>query len=183
VNQADVLRFLPDVIRRTSEPGSPLDGIVAAMAHLLDPVDARMNQLDRYFDPFRTPTSMLPYLATWVGLGWLPVREHREGEGIAPERLRRLIALAPTIAQRRGTARSLEAMLSAALGLEDVEVADATSDPSIQKPFHIVVRLPVVAQADRRLIELIVRFEKPAHVTHELEFREHADGPRGPDAV
>jgi phage tail-like protein len=144
------------------------------MVTLLDPVDRRLSHLDHYFDPFRAPTTMLPYLATWVDLGWLAMRESAEGEGIPADRLRRLIAMAPFFAKRRGTAEGLETMLKVATGVTDLRVLDSAIDPTVTRPFHLVVRLPKDEKTSRRLVELIVRFEKPAHLTHETVW---ADAP------
>lgn len=173
MNQSHVLRFLPDIIGRTVADHSPIDGLSQAMVTLLDPVDQRLLGLDRYFDPFRAPTSVLPYLATWVDLGWL-AGSGQTGEGLPPERLRRLLALAPWFAKRRGTAEALETMLRVATDAGSVRVADATRDPTITRPFHLVVELPAAALPERRLVELIVRFEKPIHLTHEIVFVDHS---------
>jgi phage tail-like protein len=168
MDRSHVLRFLPDVIRRTISPHSPLDALCEAMVAMLDPVDRRLSQLDHYFDPFRAPTTMLPYLATWVDLGWLAMREGPDGDGIPAGRLRQLIAMAPLFAKRRGTAAGLEAMLRVATGVPAVRVLDSTSGPTVTRPFHLVVQLPHAAASSRPLAELIVRYEKPAHLTHEI---------------
>lgn len=168
MEQSHVLRFLPDIIRRTIYPSSPLEALIEAMVSLLNPVDLRLIHLDRYFDPFQTPTSMLPYLATWVDLGWLGVREAGEGEGVSPERFRRLIAMAPFFAKHRGTTAGLETMLRVALGVSSIRVLDSMGDPRVTRPFHLVVQLPRSAASSTPLVELIVRFEKPAHLTHEI---------------
>ena len=135
---------------------------------MLDPVDRRLAQLERYFDPFGAPTAMLPYLATWVDLGWLVVRERADGEGIPPDRLRRLIAMAPFFAKRRGTPAGLETMLQVATGVPAIKVRDAMGDPAVTRPFHLVVQVPRTEASSRRLVELIVRYEKPVHLTHEV---------------
>jgi phage tail-like protein len=168
MDQSHVVRFLPDIIRRTLSSRSPLEALVEAMVWTLDPVDLRLSGLDRYFDPFRAPTAMLPYLATWVDLGWLAVRDSAEGEGIPPDRFRRLIAMAPFFAKRRGTRDGLETMLRVATGVPTIRVVDSAGDASVTAPFHLVVQLPQSAASHRRLAELIVRYEKPAHLTHEI---------------
>lgn len=168
MDQSHVVRFLPDVIGRSVGSATPLEALCEAMVTLLDPVDRRLSQLDSYFDPFRAPTAMLPYLAAWVDLGWLVVRERSDGEGIPADRLRRLIAMAPFFAKRRGTASGLEAMLAVATGVPGIRVLDSMADPAVTLPFHLLVQLPRVAESSRRLVELIVRFEKPTHLTHEI---------------
>ena len=168
MDQGHVLRFLPDVIRRTIWPRSPLEALCEAMVAMLDPVDRRLAQLERYFDPFGAPTAMLPYLATWVDLGWLVVQERADGDGIPPDRLRRLIAMAPFFAKRRGTPAGLEIMLQVATGVPAIKVRDATGAPAVTRPFHLVVQVPRTEASSRRLVELIVRYEKPVHLTHEV---------------
>jgi phage tail-like protein len=168
MDRSHVVRFLPEVISRTIWPGGPLEALCEAMVTLLDPVDRRLSQLERYFDSYWTPDAMLPYLATWVDLGWLVAREGMNGEEIPPDRLRQLIGMAAFFANRRGTAEGLETMLRVATGVAGIRVLDSTADPSITQPFHLVVQLPKAAQSSQQLVELIVRFEKPAHLTHEI---------------
>ena len=168
MDQADVLRFLPDVMRRTIATARPLEALCEAMVSMLDPVDRRLTNLHHYFDPFRAPASMLPYLATWVDLGWLPLRHPDDSEGIPVDRFRRLIALAPVFARRRGTAAGLETMLRVATGNDTIQVEDSTSDSLVTRPYHLVVRLPARESSNRRLVELIVQYEKPAHLSHEI---------------
>jgi phage tail-like protein len=170
VDRRQVVRFLPDIIGRTMTEGSPLHALAEAMVALLDPVDRRLLRLDHYFDPFRAPSAMLPYLATWVDLDWLGDVGPAGGEGIPPERLRRLIAVAHRLARRRGTPVALETVLRVATGVESVRVKEASRDATVTKPFHLVIELPRSAQTQRRLVEAIVRAEKPIHLTHELAF-------------
>ncbi len=168
MEQSHVLRFLPEIFRRTMSPRSPLEAFIEAMVSLLNPVDLRLIHLHHYFDPFQAPTSMLPYLATWVDMGWLTLREGGEGEGVTPERFRRLIGMAPFFAKHRGTKAGLETMLRVALGVSSIRVLDSIGDPRVTRSFHLVVQLPKSAAASRPLVELIVRYEKPAHLTHEI---------------
>lgn len=161
---ADLLRLFPEVIGRTHGANTPLAAVLDTMAALLDPADRRLKQLDAYFDPYRAPDQMIPYLAAWVDLGWLPLRTEVGGEGLSTERLRALVAEAPRLAAKRGTRTGLQRFLAIALDAPDIRVMD--TDPA--RPFHILVELPGSAAAERRLAELIVRYEKPAHLTHEV---------------
>lgn len=161
---AELLRLLPEVIQRTHGDRTPLAGVLKAMASLLDPADRRLKQLDAYFDPYRASDAMIPYLAAWVDLGWLPVRSETSSEGLTIERLRALIAEAPGLAAKRGTQTGLQRFLAIALGTPEIRVRD--TEP--EHPFHVVVELPAGAEAQRRLAELIVRYEKPVHLTHEI---------------
>lgn len=161
---AELLRLFPEVIQRTYGTGTPLAAVLQTMAALLDPADRRLKQLDAYFDPYRAPDDMVPYLAAWVDLGWLPLRTEVGGEGLSAERLRALIAVAPRLAAQRGTQGGLQRFLAVALDTPEIRVRDTDA----ARPFHVVVELPAAAEAERRLAELIVRNEKPVHLTHEV---------------
>jgi len=160
----EVARILPEIVGRTHAAGTPLAAVFETMVSLLDPADRRVKQLDAWFDPYRAPDTMLPYLAAWVDLAWLPIRAETGGEGLTGERLRALIAHSPVLAANRGTGAGLQRFLAIALDQPDVKVVDAPSG----RPFHIEVEIPKAAEAERRLADLIVRFEKPVHLTHEI---------------
>jgi phage tail-like protein len=161
---AELLRLFPEIIGRTHAAGTPLAAVLETMATLLDPVDRRLKQLDAYFDPYRAHDEMVPYLAAWVDLGWLPIRAEVSGEGLSTERLRALVAEAPHLAAMRGTLTGLQRFLALALDAPDIRVTDA--DPA--QPFHVRIELPKTAESQRRLADLIVRYEKPVHLTHEV---------------
>ncbi|HXE83910.1 MAG TPA: phage tail protein [Gemmatimonadales bacterium] len=161
---AEVARLLPEIMGRTNGNHTPLAAVLETMVSLLDPADRRLKQLDAWFDPYRAPDGMVPYLAAWVDLAWLPVRAEVGGEGLTTERLRALIAHAPRLAATRGTAAGLQHFLAIALDQPSIKVRDT----DVGRPFHVVVELPAVAAADRRLADLIIRFEKPVHLTHEV---------------
>lgn len=160
----EIARLLPEIIRGTATDRSPLAGLIAAMAGLLDPVDRRLGILERYFDPFRAPTAMLPYLAHWVDLGWIPVAEGGGGEGVAADDLRALIAMAPALARGRGTKTGLEQALRAVTKIATIRVREADSR---ERPFHLYVEIPRSRADAIRLVETVVRAERPAHLTHE----------------
>ena len=164
----DVLRLFPEIIGRTGSAGTPFAALTEAMAHLLEPADRRLTGLDAWFDPYRAPDPLVPYLAAWVDLGWLPLRADAGGEGLTVERLRSLVAEAPRLAKWRGTSRGLRRFLEVALGEEAIGVVD--DDPA--RPFHLVVEVPKRVEAERRLIELIVQAEKPVHLTHEVRVQQ-----------
>jgi phage tail-like protein len=160
----DIVRLLPEILGRSHADGTPLGALTEAMAELLTPADRRVTGLDAYFDPYRAPDSMVPYLAAWVDLGWLPVRAEEGGEGLSVDRLRALVSEAPYLAATRGTGAGLRRFLEVALEESDIGVID--DDPA--RPFHVRVALPKRAEPQLRLAELIVRFEKPVHLTHDV---------------
>ena len=160
----EVARLFPEILGRTHAEGTPFAALVETMAFLLEPADRRVTGLDAYFDPHRAPDAMVPYLAEWVDLGWLPVRAEAGGEGLPMDRLRALVVEAPRLAAGRGTSRGLRRFLEVALDEATIGVVD--DDPA--RPFHLVVELPKRVEFQRRLAELIVQSEKPVHLTHEV---------------
>jgi phage tail-like protein len=160
----ELVRLFPEILGRTYVEGTPFAALVETMAFLREPTDRRVTGLDAYFDPYRAPDAMVPYLAAWVDLGWLPVKAEAGGEGLSTDRLRALVVEAPGLAARRGTSRGLRRFLEVALGEESIGVVD--DDPA--RPFHVVVELPKRVESQRRLAELIVQSEKPVHLTHEV---------------
>ena len=121
---AEILPLLPEVLRRTAQPGRPLAALLEAMEGLHARDELILAGLDAYFDPARAPDAFLPYLASWVGLGWIPVAGVRDQMdvtfGLEPAALRRLIAAAPRLAQTRGTAEGLGLLLRTATGVPDI---------------------------------------------------------------
>jgi phage tail-like protein len=170
----DLLRLLPEIIRRTAQRGTPLDALLQTMASLPLRDETILGALDAYFDPDRAPDRFVPFLATWVDLAWLPVLDLEPGAGAAQgavevHRLRDLIKVAPRLAQLRGTAAGLALFLGTATGVAGIRVLDSgSSDATVRRLFHLRVEVPAAAAQQRALIELIARMEKPAHVTCEV---------------
>lgn len=169
----ELLRLLPEIIRRTAQRGTPLDALLQTMAALPIRDEQILGQLDAYFDAYRAPDRFVPFLAAWVDLGWLPVRDLEPATGgvhgaVDVDRLRDLIAAAPRLAQLRGTAAGLALFLSTATGVSDIRILDSGRGTAVQRPFHLRVEVPAAAAPQRALIELITRTEKPAHVTCEI---------------
>ena len=170
----DLLRLLPEIIRRTAQERTPLYALLQTMAALPMRDETILGALVAYFDAYRAPDRFVPFLASWVDLGWLPVRDFEPGAGavqgaVEVHRLRDLIAVAPRLAQLRGTAAGLALCLTTATGVAGVRVVDSGSgDMTVQRPFHLRVEVPRAAAPQRALIELIARTEKPAHVTCEV---------------
>jgi phage tail-like protein len=170
---ADLHRLLPEIIRRTAQDRTPLDALLRTMAALPVRDEKILGQLDAYFDAYRAPDRFVPFLAAWVDLGWLPVHELEPATGgvhgaVEVHRLRDLIAVAPRLAQLRGTGAGLALFLATATGVAGIRVHDSGSDAAVQRPFHLRVEVPSAAARQRALIDLIVRMEKPAHVTYEV---------------
>ncbi len=64
------------------------------------PINQQINHIDLYFDPNFTPSAFLPWLASWLGVTW---------DDLLPEnRKRKLLQLAVSLYQRRGTQSALK---------------------------------------------------------------------------
>lgn len=64
------------------------------------PINQQINQIDLYFDPNFTPSSFLPWLASWLGVTW--------DDSLPENRKRKLLQIAVSLYQRRGTKSALE---------------------------------------------------------------------------
>lgn len=168
--------LLPDVFRRTSRPGSPLRAILDAMEALHTPSEDLLEHLDRHFDPYRAPDPFVPFLARWMDLSrFFTVPGRPEGDppaygAIDRGRLRELVAAAAVLSRWRGTREGLLDFLRTATGIDGFEILEGvTGERSEPRPFHIKVRIPPRAEPYRWLCDRILRLEKPAYVTYEME--------------
>ena len=162
-----VVDLLPEVIRSTSTPGSPLAALAAAADEMHVPVAAVLDHLDAVLDPFRAPPAFVRYLAGWVDLAWTGAADTdgdtRTGAGVAVDRLRDLIAASADLAARRGTPAGLVRFLELATGVEGFRVEDVPGE------FHVRVSVPADAAEHLDLVRQAVRTLRPAHVTSEVD--------------
>ncbi len=181
----EIEQLLPEVFRRTVRAGNPLFALLEVMETLHAPSEEVLAELDRYFDPYRTPDHFVPYLARWVDLhrflSELPAPETEGETGAASAvpfasglgRLRELISAAAYLSKWRGTARGLLRFLETAVGREGFEIDETVPGPDGRpRPFHLLIKAPADVQHLTALIERIVEMEKPAYVTYELVFPE-----------
>jgi phage tail-like protein len=167
--EALILQLLPGVFQRAARPGNPLTALLSAMVALQAPDEEVLDNVDRYFDPYRAPDAFVPFLAGWVDLEPLLLESPEEREVTQANplpsglgRLRALIAIAAELSRWRGTARGLLQFLQTATGLTGFTITEP-------KPFYIVVQAPAGSEAYRVLLERIIELEKPAYVQHELQ--------------
>jgi phage tail-like protein len=177
MKQNEIKQLLPEIFQRTVREEGPLQALLAVMEDLHAPSEDILNELDKYFDPYRTPDRFVPYLAAWVDLDRLlpeSVSDDKEWTqfpgGLG--RLRELIAAAAFLSKWRGTRKGLLAFLRIATGLEGFVIQENVEETDEQLPFHLDIRAPAAAESHRELVEQIVRMEKPAYVTYELRFEE-----------
>jgi phage tail-like protein len=163
--------LLPQVLRMAAGVGTPLGALCDAMEALLTPAERALDDIDAWLDAYRAPDTVLPYLATWAGLGHL-LRRGPNGmptfEG-GTGRLRLLVAEAASLTRTRGTPGGLLRTLFLATGHDgfvlDERPVDAAGRP---RPFHLVVYPPAGAEAQRELIARIVDADRPAYLTFEI---------------
>lgn len=177
----ELKQLLPEIFQRTDQPGSPLHGLLQVMEGLSEPAEKILQQLPVYFDPYSTPESFLPFLASWVDLDRFfsstPDSAATETDLLQlldSGRLRELIVAATRLSKIRGTAAGLRLFLETATGVQgftiDENVLQENNDVI---PFHIKISAPKAAQKYQVMIERIIEQEKPVYVTHSLEFSSH----------
>lgn len=177
MKKEQIKRLLPSVFQRTADPGSPLLAILEVMEAMHAPSEAALENLPVTFNPYRTPDAFVPYLASWVdlevlldsprGLRTSAAASLSTGSG----RLRELTAAAMTLSQWRGTRKGLQLFLETATGMSGFVIEETvTGADGKVKPFHVRITAPGQLSKHRALVERIIELEKPAYVTHELQF-------------
>jgi phage tail-like protein len=163
-------RLLPAVYQRTAGPGGVLGAVLDVMEQLHAPDEARLETVDDLFAPYRTPERFVAFLAGWVALD--PFASPGPAGGLSNGgrpaavpvgRLRDLVASGAELAQWRGTATGLIAMIETALGVSGVQVQEPPG-----RAFHIVVRVPAAAAGQLDLVRRITEAVKPAATTYEI---------------
>jgi phage tail-like protein len=178
MKRREIEDLIPWVFRRTLRPGAPLAALLDVMEALHAPSERVLEEIDVALDPRRTGDAFVPFLARWVDLERLLEDESGRieasaGRPVLPTGLgwlRELVAAAAGLSQWRGTARGLLLFLETATGTQGFELDEQVPGPDGRpRPFHLRVRIPEGAARYRSLIDRIVRMEKPAYVTYELE--------------
>ncbi|WP_008319214.1 phage tail protein [Leptolyngbya sp. PCC 6406] len=176
-------RFLPALYREVDFIGR----LLAIFEQTFEPAVQTMDTLWAHLDPLTAPTTLLPFLAHWVGWQALPQWP------LADQR--RLIRQAMEIYRFRGTRRGLCLYLHLYTGLPlpSADTPSAQQAIAIEevfsrgfilgetalgqdavlgggRPFHFRVRLrPLLGHAiDETLVRTIIEQEKPAFCTYDL---------------
>src|SRR5262245_50628052 len=144
---------------------------LAALATVLAPVVATLDNLDSYLDPYLTPDDFLVWLANWVGM--------TVDDTWTIERRREAVARAVELYRLRGTATGLSQQVAIHTGgtVEIVENGGISwsMDPGGELPGsakpQVVVRVHVddPKAVDAARVEALVAAAKPAHVEHRVE--------------
>lgn len=166
--RADQIRQLLPVAFQVADGDEPLAGLLGVMEGMHQPVEEVLRDLDRYVDPRRCPPRFVPYLARWVGLGWL-VEEPLPASGFPTGlgRLRELVAQSAPLAELRGTALGMQRFLTLLLGTADIVVDEAS-----EGPFTATVLVPASARPHGALVRRVVEELKPAHLQVATRFTE-----------
>jgi len=186
MKRKEIERFLPRVFQRTLHPGSPQKTLIEIMELAHAPAEDVLAQLETYFNAYSTPDTFVPYLGSWVDLDRFypfysdhPADLQRSMDPISSGtgQLRELIAAAAYLSQWRGTAKGLKLFLETATGISGFELLENVEDKNGNpKPFHIRIIAPAESERHIALIERIVKQEKPAYVSYELEFKAKPHG-------
>jgi len=181
MKRSEIERLLPGIFQRTSvcDPdtlkGSPLYALLEVMSGLHEPDERVLASLWAYFNPTVAEPEFVRFLAIWVDLGWL-LQSPTTGEWLSQlpidlGRLRALVAGAPLLSQRRGTAEALLFFLQTATGVSGFRIEERPQGSNdLPIPFHIRIVAPKEASAYRDVVERIVQYEKPVYVTAEVQY-------------
>ena len=175
-----IVRLLPVVFQGVATPNSPLLGILGAMETLHAPSEEILRTVAEVADPRSAPEHFLPYLSRWANLDWLfePMledwkRDTRQPVPFPPGvgAMRELIALGYLLNRESGTSAGLRFFLATATGVSGFSIEEnPLRDDGSPAPFHVRVLAPAAALPYRAIVDRIIQFEKPAHISYELEF-------------
>lgn len=163
----EIALLLPEVMRRTVTPGSPMAALLAVIEEMHSPVEDLLGGMPALFDPVRCPEQFLPVLARWVDLERLDLTPAGR---IDSERMRLLLSLAATLGRRRGTWAGLTCLLTSATGVVGFTLAEAGA-------YKLTLTVPPGAASQLPLIRELVAQEKPAHAVVDVVL-----GPASPPA-
>lgn len=148
--------------------------LVAAFDDVLAPVFLALDNLPAYLDPALAPTDFLHWLGRWVAA----VDDPELPEGAR----RALLAGAVALHARRGTAGGVAELVELVTGMEPVieesggvawSTRPGAEPPGSSRP-GVVVRVP--AEADQRIVQVVLDGACPAHLPHRIESRPSSGG-------
>ncbi|MEH0819806.1 phage tail protein [Micromonospora sp. CPCC 205714] len=177
MRRAAIERLLPTAYQRAAGPGSVLGALLDVMEALHAPDEAVLADVDALFGPYRAPDGFVAYLTRWVAMDHVLASPRPDAPPELPVgRLRDLVAHGAHLARWRGTPYGMRTALDLATG-----VTGFVLDEPVDRPFHLVVRVPPAAAGLLAVINRIVAAEKPAAVTAEVVLLGDAD-PADPPA-
>jgi phage tail-like protein len=128
--RVSLLRYLPAVYQENRVSAAFLERFLALFETVFQEVDTTITDLYRYFDPASTPPEFLSWLASWLSLTL--------DDSLPEDRKRRLINMAPTLFQTKGTPAGIQIFLSTYTGVP-VEVREPSllADPFTLGTIHL----------------------------------------------
>lgn len=147
-----------------------LERFLMIFESIMMPIEQQIDQINLYFDPQITPEELLPWLSTWFALvlneNW-PIAHRRE-----------LIRSASELYRWRGTKQGLRRYLEICTGITPriTEPQDTVKDAE-QLPayvFRVSMIIDHPETFDRRMVELIIEAQKPAHTSYILDLLQSA---------
>ncbi|MEU5943306.1 phage tail protein [Micromonospora sp. NPDC047548] len=164
MRRAAIERLLPAAYQRASVPGSVLFALLEVMEALHAPDEAVLADVDALFAAYRAPDGFVAYLTRWVAMDHVLASPRPDAPPALPVgRLRDLVAHGAHLARWRGTPDGMRTALELATG-----VTGFVLDEPVDRPFHLVVRVPPAAAGLLAVITRIVAAEKPVAVTAEV---------------
>ena len=161
MRRSAIERLLPAVYQQAVKPSSVLAALLDVMEQMHEPSERWLADVAELFAPYRTPDHLVGFLTGWVALSHLTGRAGGEPAVPVPVgRLRNLVAEGARLAQWRGTAEGLRAVVEIVTGVTGFVVEEPP-----QRPFHVVVRVPAAARSQLALVRRVVEAERPAAVT------------------
>ncbi|HET7723989.1 MAG TPA: phage tail protein [Propionibacteriaceae bacterium] len=155
---ADIELLLPEVLRRTVVPDSPMSALVGVMEAMHAPAEDALRGFPTVLDPLATPDRFVTMLAGWVDLARL---DATPAGRIDAARMRLLVSLSAELSDWRGTPGGLMWLLTLATGVQGLHL-DTTG------PFAVRIVVPQESAAQADLVREIAAQEKPAHLVVEV---------------
>ena len=146
--------LLPEVMRRTVLPDSPMAALVGVMEAMHAPAESALREFPLALDPLTTPDRFVDMLATWVDLARL---DETSAGRLDRARMRLLVSLAADLSHWRGTPGGLMWILGLATGVEGLRLEQTG-------PFRVRIVVPAASAAQADLVRAIAAQEKPAHL-------------------
>jgi phage tail-like protein len=175
--QSNYLKYLPAIYSEDEFVGR----FLLIFESIMGPIESRIGDLHKLYDPAQTPADFLPWLAGWLGLVL--------DENWPLERRRALVQEATSLYRWRGTKRGLSRYLEIYTGYKP-EITDTAEgftlggttklgenailgQPAPAFTFVVTFNLSEEAKKefDQNTVRQIIESEKPAHTAYILNIR------------
>lgn len=157
------LQYLPPVLwQESGTPPDFLERTLGIFQEVNDGLEKEIDDIPKIFDPWKTPSNYVPWLASWVAL--------ELDKDWTEQQSRTLIRYIVSLYRKRGTIQGLERYLRLYVGSNvSIEELPVASEPHV---FKITITYPSYEPGGRvrraRQVRSIVDQEKPAHTHYRL---------------